>query len=66
MLNPIKLPSLSAIELERYVSVPEAARLLGVSHDTFLRHYKHLIRKVSPRRAVVKLRDLLASEESAA
>ena len=59
------LPSLSALDLEKHVSVPEAAALKGISPDTFKRHYSHLIRKPSPRRSTVKLRDLL-SEESAA
>jgi hypothetical protein len=54
--------SLSPIELEKHVSVPEAARFLGISPDTFKRHYRHIIRKISPRRTVVKLRDLLADE----
>jgi hypothetical protein len=54
-----KLPELSALDLERHVSVPEAAEFLNVSEDTFRRHYPHLIKKVSPRRTVVKLRDLL-------
>jgi hypothetical protein len=52
-------PKLSALDLERHISVAEAARLKGVSVDTFQRHYASLIRKVSPRRNVVKLRDLL-------
>jgi hypothetical protein len=60
------LPSLSPLELERHVSVPEAAALKGISPDTFKRHYSHLIRKPSPRRSVVKLRDLLMSEGHAA
>jgi len=50
------------IELERHVSVPEAARIKGISPDTFKRHYSHLIRKPSPRRCTVKLRDLLADD----
>jgi hypothetical protein len=54
-----QLPELSAIELEKHVSVPEAAELRGISTDTFKRHFSHLIRKVSPRREAVKLRDLL-------
>jgi hypothetical protein len=54
-----KLPELSALDLERHVSVPEAAEFLNVSVDTFKRHYQHLIRKVSPRREAVKLRDVL-------
>jgi hypothetical protein len=54
-----KLPQLSALDLERHVSVPAAAEHLNISVDTFKRHYSHLIRKVSPRRDAVKLRDLL-------
>jgi hypothetical protein len=58
-------PELSALELERHVSLREAAALKGFSVDTFRRHYGHLIRKVSPRRNAVKLRDLLASDNAA-
>ena len=54
-----KLPELSALELEKNISVPEAAGIKGISPDTFKRHYSHLIRKQSPRRYTVKLRDLL-------
>jgi hypothetical protein len=59
-------PELSALELERHISVPEAAALKGISSDTFRRHFSHLIRKVSPRRRTVKVRDLLASDTAAA
>ena len=52
-------PELSALELERHISVPEAAAQLGVSVDTFRRHFGGLIRKINPRRCVVKVRDLL-------
>ena len=58
-------PTLSALELEKHVSVPEAAKFKGISADTFKRHFSHLIRKVSPRRNVVKVRDLLADDVSA-
>jgi len=57
-----RLPVLSALELERHVSVPEAAKIKGVSIDTFRRHYKYMIRKASPRRDVVKLRELLTDD----
>jgi hypothetical protein len=57
--SSIRLPELSALELEKHVSVPEAAAIKGVSPWTFKRYYAHLIRKVSPRRETVKLRDLL-------
>jgi hypothetical protein len=50
------------IELEKHVSVPEAAKIKGISPDTFKRHYSHLIRKPSPRRCTVKLRDLLTDD----
>jgi hypothetical protein len=60
------LPSLSALELERHVSVSEAAKIKGISPDTFKRRFSHLIRKPSPRRRTVKLRDLLISEENVA
>jgi hypothetical protein len=59
-LSAIKLPELSALELEKHVSVPEAAAIKGISPDTFKRHYSHLIHKQSPRRNTVKLRNLLS------
>ena len=61
-LTTAKLPKLSALDLERHVSVPEAAEIRNISVDTFKRHYQHLIKKVSPRREAVKLRDLLQEE----
>jgi hypothetical protein len=54
-----KLPELSALDLEKSVSVPEAAAIKGISSWTFRRYYGHLIRKASPKRATVKLRELL-------
>jgi hypothetical protein len=60
------LPELTALELESNVSVPRAASIKGVSEDTFKRHYRHLIRKLSPRRDGVKLRDLLTDATHAA
>jgi hypothetical protein len=47
--------------------VSQAAEFNGISEDTFKRHYPHLIRKLSPRRNGVRLRDVLDAEpESAA
>ena len=60
-----EMPSLTALDLERHISVPEAAALKGISTDTFKRHFAHLIRKPSPRRNTVKLRDLLSEENAA-
>ena len=48
-----------AIERDRIISVQQAARLTGVSYDTFLRHHRHLVRQLSPRRLGVKLSDAL-------
>ena len=60
-MTTINLPSPFALDLERHISVPEAAKFKNISPDTFKRHYKHLIRKISPRRNAVKVRDLLAT-----
>jgi hypothetical protein len=54
------------LQLERIVSVNEASALVGVSDDTFRRHFPHLIRKISARRVGVKLRDVLAIGSEAA
>jgi hypothetical protein len=50
------------LELERMVSRKEAARLKGISEDTLDRHYRHLFRRISPRRIGIKLADLLATD----
>ena len=63
-LTTTKLPTLTALELERHVSVPEAAEYLNLSEDSFRRHYQDIIRKVSPRRDAVKLRDLLQEDDA--
>jgi hypothetical protein len=52
----------SARELETIIPVSEAAKLRGISRDTFIRHYPDLIRKLSTRRNGVKLRDALLSD----
>jgi hypothetical protein len=46
-------------EKRRRISVREAARLRGISEDTFRRHFGHLIEKITPRRLVVRLGDVL-------
>jgi hypothetical protein len=50
---------LSPLELRRKITVREAAELNGVSEDTFKRAYRHLIRKIGPRRLAVELGDAL-------
>lgn len=44
----------------RKITVKEAAELNAVSEDTFRRAYRHLIKKISPRREAVELGDALA------
>ena len=51
---------LAAIELERIVPLDEVVRLTSLSEDSLRRHHAHLIRKLSPRRNGMKLRDVFA------
>jgi hypothetical protein len=53
-------PGLSAFELERIITLVEAAQLTGLSEDSLRRHYAHLIRRLSPRRVGMKFRDAIA------
>jgi hypothetical protein len=57
--NPRRLELTPEQERRRRISVQEAAHLKGVSKDTFLRHFRHLIEQTSPRRLTVKLGDVL-------
>jgi hypothetical protein len=50
------------VELERIVSLQQAARLKGVSVDTLKRRYAHLIINLSPRRRGMKLKHALCLE----
>jgi hypothetical protein len=49
-------------ERRRIIPVKQAAELKGISEDTFKRHYRHLIRKLSTRRNGVVLADVLAED----
>jgi hypothetical protein len=48
------------IELERIVSLDDAAKIIGISRDGLLRHHRHLIRQLTPRRIGMKLKDVIA------
>lgn len=50
---------LTPLELKQKISVPKAAALNDMSTDTFQRRYRHLIKKISPRRNAVELGDAL-------
>ena len=60
--GPPLLPQLSAYDLEKHVTVEQAAEILSIHVETFEATYPHLIRKVSPRCRRVKLRDLLSEQ----
>lgn len=56
----LKTLSTPPFELERVITLAEAAELTGLSRDSLQRHYARLIRRLSPRRVGMKLRDVLA------
>jgi hypothetical protein len=58
-LAPPSLADLSPLELKRKITTRQAAELNGVSEDMFKRHYRHLIRKIGPRRLAVELGDAI-------
>jgi hypothetical protein len=49
----------SFLALERILTLDEAAAIVGISKDSLRRHHAHLIRRLSPRRVGLKLRDVL-------
>ena len=48
-----------SLELERLITIEKASEIVGISDDLFRRHYGHLIRRITPRRIGVRVRDLL-------
>jgi len=62
-----KMPLTRERELDRIVSLAEAAKLRNVSTDTLKRRFPNKIIVISPRRRGMRLRDALAlGEESTA
>lgn len=57
---------LQEIELERIVSLQEAARLRNISLDTLRRRHRDQIIQISPRRQGMRLRDALMLTENSA
>jgi hypothetical protein len=55
--DPPPLPP--EIELERVLSMPEIMRLTTLSHDTIVKHYRHRLVRISPRRIGMRLKDVL-------
>ena len=51
------------LELQRVITLREAAEISGISLDTIRRRYPQIIIKLSPRRVGVRLRDALSIGE---
>jgi hypothetical protein len=60
---PKKAEPLSWLELQRFVSLDEAARLSGMSRDTLQRRHPDKIKRISTRRLGMRLRDALMLTE---
>ena len=60
------LPTLTALELEQYVTLERAAELFGIHIETFEATYPHLIKRVSPRCRRVRLRELISEQSGKA
>jgi hypothetical protein len=67
--NPPKSPVIPAwwargppseLQLEAVLSLREASQVTGLSVDSLKRHYSSVIRRLSPRRLGIKLKDVLA------
>jgi DNA-binding Lrp family transcriptional regulator len=50
---------LRALDGERVISVAECARMNGISADTVMRRFRHLVVKITDKRVGVKLKDAL-------
>jgi hypothetical protein len=48
------------LELEKICSLREAYEISGLSPDAWRANYPHLIRRLSPRRLGIRLRDVLS------
>jgi len=48
------------LELEKVISLREAAELAGVSEDTLKRHHRNKIRQMSPHRLGMRVKDALS------
>ena len=56
--NP-NIDHLSLVERLRIISLPEAARLSGISEDGLRRHFADKLIRISPRRVGMRLCDAL-------
>jgi hypothetical protein len=56
---PLATNKLTPLELEQNITLDDAAALNAVHPVTFKHAFPHLVRKIGPRRQVVKLRDAI-------
>ena len=63
MMRPLgatpAIADLTPLERRQKIPVKRAAALNDISEASFRRHYKHLIKKITPRRDAVELGDAL-------
>jgi hypothetical protein len=50
-------------DLDRMLTLAEVVELVGVSRDSIQRHYAHLIRRITPGRVGIRMRDALTIGE---
>jgi len=53
------IAGLSPLELARKIPVAEAAKFNGVHVQTFLKRYRHLVRRIGERRLFVTVHDAI-------
>jgi hypothetical protein len=53
------MPALAQFDLDRMLSLDEAAAFLRLSRDTLRRHYPQFLCRLSPRRVGMRLRNAL-------
>jgi hypothetical protein len=56
---PADIAGLSPLELARKIPVAEAAQFNGVHVQTFLKRYRHLVRRIGERRLFVTVHDAI-------
>jgi hypothetical protein len=61
---PASIRGLTPLELERKIPVAEAAAFNGVHVQTFLKRYRHLVRRIGERRLFVTVHDCVMLPEA--
>jgi hypothetical protein len=54
----MELLGVETLNLDSFITIAQAAKILNVSTDTVRRHYSHLFKRLSPGRIGIKLRTL--------